>query len=452
MVEAINDASWWAYMSMVLRLGRAIDLLEHWFEACPCHYKQFTEDAPLSGNAIFRTRYKCPMAGRRSPELAAGAVDVLVKDVFENQHMLLVAACSNLSPQDSDKVMMDFGRGQAKLQNFFLMKFAFWQTPPHLLCVLGHHEEAEARAGLEKAQELFNMQPDSDSHHPLTLHFFRGPLMEHLNRFLSHEIRREDSFELMRESACAFIPCVERSIEARHALLKAKTAVMKKIRPATFSLAVRSHEFHRRCLRNKELLLDWEKHVKSLKSVPKQGLPVLVRRIGFAAHSNVLRLQRLGAKVKLRDVAYMVYRCDIETMYDRRVAAGQTMHKPHFRDNPDAAGKLRKLVASQETSEDKQSLMLRILMMEHVSQRCQESEIYCIQGPLPEPRYLKDSLIPGGDVRKGSPDKVEPLVPDLVQAQQPAAQSDDDQPRQFVQARRSASVACGDRIHCFKFF
>ena len=178
--------------------------------------------------------------------------------------------------------------------------------------------------------------------------------------------------------------------------------------------------------------------------------------------------------MKLRDVAYMVYRCDIETMYDRRLAAGQTMRKPHFRDNPDAAGKLRKLVASQETSEDKQSLMLRILMMEHFSQRCQEGEIYCIQGPLPEPRYLKDSLIPGGDVRKdepaaavpqpvseaspstlfGSPDKVEPLVPDgdLAQAQQPAAQSDDDQPRQFVQARRSASVACRDRIHCFKFF
>ena len=460
MTEAIKDMSWWSYLSMILRLGRAIDLLEHWFEACPCHYKQFTDDVPLSGNTVFRTRYACHMAGRRSPELASGVLETLVDDIFASQNAHLVAGCSSLTQEEKDKVLMEFSRGQAKLQTFLMLKFAFWQTLPHKLCVLGHHEEAEARAGLLKAREMFNMHSNSENHHPLTLHFFRGPLTEHVDRFLSHEIKREHCFSLMQEAAaCAFVPCVERSIEARRALLKAKTACMKKIRPATFSLAIRSHEFHRRCMKQKSILLEWERHVALLKSVPKRGLPSLLHHVGFALHPNVLRLQRLGERVRLRDVAYMVYRCDLETMYDLRQSATETMHKPHFRANPDDAGKLRRMVAAQDGDEAKQSLMLRILMMEHFKKRCQEGVMYSIQGPLPEPRYLKDSLVPGssaagsaldsaiaraGDNRRSSadtgvlfdsPDKLDLFVSDTPQHDEAAsaAGGDDDQ-RFFMQA------------------
>ena len=232
----------------------------------------------------------------------------MVDDIFASQNAHLVAGCSSLTQEEKDKVLMDFSsRGQAKLQIFLMLKFAFWQTLPCKLCVLGHHEEAEARAGLLKAREMFNMHSNSENH-SLTLHFFRGPLTEHVDHFLSHEIKSEHCFSLMQEAAaCAFVPCVERSIEARRALLKAKTACVKKIRPATFSLAIRSHEFHRRCVKQKSNLLEWERHVALLKSVPKRGLLSLLHHVGFALHPNVLRLQRLGERVRLRDVAYMVY-------------------------------------------------------------------------------------------------------------------------------------------------
>ena len=142
-------------------------------------------------------------------------------------------------------------------------------------------------------------------------------------------------------------------------------------------------------------------------------------------------------------------------MYDLRQSATETMRKPHFRANPDDAGKLRRMVAAQDGDEAKQSLMLRILMMEHFKKRCQ----YIIQGPLPEPRYLKDSLVPGssaagsaldsaiaraGDNRRSSadtgvlfdsPDKLDLFVSDTPQHDEAAsaAGSDDDQ-RLFVQA------------------
>ena len=165
----------------------------------------------------------------------------------------------------------------------------------------------------------------------------------------------------------------------------------------------------------------------------------------------------MGERVRLRDVAYMVYRCDLETMYDLRQSATETMRKPHFRANPDDAGKLRRMVAAQDGDEAKQSLMLRILMMEHFKKRCQEGEMYSIQGPLPEPRYLKD--VPGssaagsaldsaiaraGDNRRSSadtgvlfdsPDKLDLFVSDTPQHDEAAsaAGSDDDQ-RFFMQA------------------
>ena len=460
MTQAISDASWWSYITMILRLARAIDLLEHWCEACPCHYRKFNEDVPLSGNAIFRTRYSCPMSGRRSPELATGAVQDLLKDVFSDQQLYLMMSCAHLPQQDRDKILMDFNRGQVKLEHFMLLKFSFWTALPHKLCALGHSSEALARQTLLDAQEFFNEHADSNQHHPLTLHFFRGPLAVPLQEFLSGQKKREDSVELMQEAAAlAFVPCVERSIEARHALLKAKTAVMKRVRPATFSLALRSHEFHRRCLLNKSLLLEWENHVHRLKSVPKFGLPVLVHHVGFALHPNIVRILQQGGRLRLRDVAFMLYRCDIESMYDKRTEAARTITQPHFRDNPQLASRMQRLVHSQQSDEDKQSVMLRILMMEHFKQRCQEGELYSVQGLLPETRYLQDSLVPPSRNRKVTalarqqaqgapspqgqsfegmfavPDAPDPFMDSGTESLPVTASALDEKPRLFLQVR-----------------
>ncbi|OLP74229.1 hypothetical protein AK812_SmicGene46297, partial [Symbiodinium microadriaticum] len=394
MTKSVRDSSWWEYLRMILRLARVLDHLEHWLEACPCHFKQVLETS-LAGNRIFNTRYDCAMSGRRGPELAAGALDAILRDNFGTQRTQLLMACSSLQPEDADKICHDFSVGQAKLEQFLVLKFSFWGALPHKLCVLGHHDEAEARAGLKAAKDMFEEHPSSDQHHALTEHFFRGPLAGDIDAFIERRLARSDSQGFLCEAAaCAFVSCVERSIEARHALLKAKTELMKRISPATFSLAIRSHEFYRRCLNNAEMLSEWQKHVLRLKKTSRHGYPYVIDMLGFAQHPEIHRSRGLFHRVRLRDAAHVIYHCDLETQYDRQALAGSTMQQPAYRDNPDSAAKLRKLVSSQSTDEDKHRAMLRVVMHEHFHHKCQEGAIYSLTGHVPAPRLLQDALVP----------------------------------------------------------
>ena len=189
---------------MLVRLSRVIDHLEHWFEACPCHYRKAAESS-LTSNSIFRTRYACCMAGRRAPELAGGALDNIVRDAFATQHTELLLSCHGLEDRDKDKVLKDFAAGQAKLEQYFVVKFSHWTTLPHKLCVLGHHSEALARAGLQEAKDLFDKHKGSSQHHALTKHFFQGSVSHNMDEFLAGRITRFDSPQLLHEArACAF--------------------------------------------------------------------------------------------------------------------------------------------------------------------------------------------------------------------------------------------------------
>ena len=459
MTESVRDPSWWEYLCMILRLARVVDHLEHWFEACCCHFKKVPESS-LAGNRIFNTRYDCPMSGRRGPELAAGALDVILRDNFDKQRTHLNMACSSLQREDADKICHDFSAGQAKLEQFLVLKFSFWGALPHKLCVLGHHVEVEARLGLKAAKDIFEEHSSSDQHHALTEHFFRGPLAADIDAFIAGRLARSDSQELLREAAaCAFVSCVERSIEARHALLKSKTELMKRISPASFSLAIRSHEFHRRCLNNAEMLSEWQQHVLRLKRCSKHGYPYVVDMLGFADHPEIQRSRSIFHRIRLRDAANVIYHCDLETQYDRQAVAGSTMQQPDYRDNPDSAAKLRKLVSSQSTDEDKQSAMLRVVMHEHFSHKCQEGEIYSLAGQVPPARLLQDALVPKPKHR--APESLQEVVhpqADALMFQEPDPAEDPSRPfavpvpaapvpsdALFVQAEFSVAMCLGQR-------
>ena len=413
MTECVRSHRFWCYTNMLVRLSRVIDRLENWCEACPCHYKSPPDSLPLSSNAIFRTRSACPLAGRRAPELAAGALDTLIQECFKTQHAELLVTCASLPRDEADSVLQDFARGQAKLEHFLMLKFAFWKALPHSLCALGHHSEATAREALTRARQVYDEHLESPNHHALTKHFFAGALSEQVKAFISGEISREQSPALMQEAAaCQFVSCVERSIEARHALLKAKTAVMKRITPATFSIAIRSHEFHRRCLKDLAMLSEWESQVKRLKTRPRKGLPHVLVHLGMSHHPDVVRLQCQQHEIKLKDAACVIYRCDLLTQYDKRVAAGKQLKHPDFRNNPDAADKLRRLVDRESTEEGKRRVMLRILMLEHFRRTCQEGELYSLQGHAPDPRYVQASLLPQGVLTQAC--QRETVVPETV--------------------------------------
>ena len=447
MTDCVRNVVFWEYLKMLVRLSRVIDHLEHWFEACPCHYRKAAESS-LTSNSIFRTRYACCMAGRRAPELAGGALDNIVRDAFATQHTELLLSCHGLEDRDKDKVLKDFAAGQAKLEQYFVVKFSHWTTLPHKLCVLGHHSEALARAGLQEAQDLFDKHKGSSQHHALTKHFFQGSVSHNMDEFLAGRITRFDSPQLLHEArACAFVSCVERSIEARHALLKAKTAVMKKINPATFSLAIRSHEFYRRCLSDGRMLAEWERQVQRLKVRPREGLPHVLLHLGFSNHPEILRLQHGNQKIKLRDAANVIYHCDLLTQYDKRADAARTLAQPNFRDNPLDAQKVRRLVQNESTEEGMKTVMLRVLMLEHFRKHVHEGGLYCLRGNLRPPRHLKEAF--AGTVRdrqesaNNPPPSAPDAAPDAPQVPPMFLQPDPDMATGF-DAAEAASKHAGD--------
>ena len=70
---------------------------------------------------------------------------------------------------------------------------------------------------------------------------------------------------------------------------------MKRLTPASFSLALRAHELHRRCFADARLLQQWEDQVARVKVRPRTNLPHVLVHLGMSQHPEVLRLTALGS-------------------------------------------------------------------------------------------------------------------------------------------------------------
>ena len=196
-------------MSLLVRIAQVVDHVENWMESCPCHYK----DEGAIGSKVFSTRSSCKMAGRRAPELAAGALDVLVQDCFQAQQLELAVACAGLSQEGRDRAMKAYAKGRANIENYLQVKFQFWRSLPHTLCAVGHFDEQVARQNLRVAKAAYEAEPDPSKHHSLTKHMFSGIVGEQVQAFLEGTCRL-DLPDLLREAAgLGFISCVERSTE-----------------------------------------------------------------------------------------------------------------------------------------------------------------------------------------------------------------------------------------------
>eukprot|EP00971_Amphidinium_carterae_P157057 3113190-Amphidinium_carterae.2 len=131
----------------------------------------------------------------------------------------------------------------------------------------------------------------------------------------------------MEAATLAFLPCVERSIEGRHALVKAKTICMKRLTPCPFSLALRAHEFQRRCLLNPKTAREWEGHVRTLRSHPEPGFPEALLRLGLGAHAECTRSAAADGHLKLKHACRIIYHCDMTTRYDEHEKAARALKK-----------------------------------------------------------------------------------------------------------------------------
>ena len=85
--EAITFTSFWAYASMIALVGSVLQSISGWSEGCPCH----DWDPQLHAATYWRRRVArqwllgkkaCPMATRRAPECAAGALFSMAANLF----------------------------------------------------------------------------------------------------------------------------------------------------------------------------------------------------------------------------------------------------------------------------------------------------------------------------------------------------------------------------------
>ena len=289
--EAVFDKAFWAYLHMVILAAKVLDHLEHWVEGCCCHYKSKDFD---SKNVYFRTRSTCVMAGRRGPELAAGALDAIVTEHFNSAKSRLLLKVALLTEESADMILHDFSSSAARVSLYLTTKFACWKTPPHKLVVVGHHDEAVARRGIAECLAWWDStvqnEEDRQLHHRLSqMYFNNGPLRQELQRFVDGAQRESLPLVMLESVAMSLVMLTERSIEGKHALAGSKTKVMKRLRPAAFSLSLRAAEMQQKCFSSVDCLNHFVGKVALARSEPN-----LLVVTGLSAHPVAQTLQSEG--------------------------------------------------------------------------------------------------------------------------------------------------------------
>ena len=116
----------------------------------------------------------------------------------------------------------------------------FKRLPTHL-CGLAHAEEDIARACGKRCIEAFERDPRREAHDDRTLYWMRKDchLRRQLELFVAGKPRDECSLEFLEEvAALYFVPCVETTIEEKHARV-ANTKRARHLGPVAVSLANR---------------------------------------------------------------------------------------------------------------------------------------------------------------------------------------------------------------------
>ena len=121
-------------------------MLSHWHDSCACHDEDTTaaEFGRSERQSYYRARAKmakCAMNGRRAPDMASGAMAIMVRNwLHAMQNVLLIElAAFGVGPGDRGDVMADFNNARRHIWMYFELKFSFWLQLPWALMGTAHH-------------------------------------------------------------------------------------------------------------------------------------------------------------------------------------------------------------------------------------------------------------------------------------------------------------------------
>ena len=381
---ALGSSMFHAYIQMVMSLFNVVEDLSSWFEGCACHQAQLKrqkgkhtrssrKEIELCGPYAF-----CPMKGKRAPELAAGCLNEVFSKLVNlgKTSLLKVIQVRKLGAEDEVLVMQDFEAGRSYIQLGLQVKMNFWSKLPWRLAALSHTDAAVARAAaadmLETTAGLAGFEGDASLvHHPTTLHFLGNGSL--LRPMIQEFANGEAMHDFLRSEACklAFMPVVERSIEAKHSLISRR--VQKNWRSGRIvSLTLRVPDI------KAEIAADATYLQTLVEAFAETRDPMrAARQLGIQEHPDLVSavFDRWHHARVTGIVNRIVYRCDLQSKFESHAAVRAGHDRESGKRARLAQKEMQRIVqaspappAGPRTEEERYTSMLRLAIEDHFTQ------------------------------------------------------------------------------------
>lgn len=237
--ETIESHEFWGQLLALDGLFTVVRELFEWLESCPCHYKR---RAPPHDPAIKKRWQRCPLRGRRLPEIACGVFFEIVNDLcLANAARLFLELPESVTEDCRAACLLDFEHGRGHLTFHLTLKMSCFLEPPLLLFGLAHYDPEKPDLQREVLQRC--LAPDSP--HPLMQKLREQNLLEEAKLFVEGEdLRLLDNLDFFI-SSFRFAWGTERKVEGGHAQVNMYAGGRRNRTEATDSLALRLSEIKR---------------------------------------------------------------------------------------------------------------------------------------------------------------------------------------------------------------
>ena len=383
LTRVLHSAWFSKYMAAVLWLESVPEALAVWCERCPCHdafYRIRTSVDPnfrLSQARLFSHHFgkgcfRCPMAGKRAPELAAGAllehIQVLWQDCFATV-LLGDHGPGDTTDLEEKQLHDDIEICRASIHVQLKAKLGFYNRLPWYLFSLAHVSECVARQCAMHAVAMYSVDSRPGAHHRITEQLLRPgtPFRLCLDRFISGEARCTLPAEFVNVVAsCRFVPVAETTIEAKHSKV---AKIKEKLGPARVSLCNRMGEIEKLLDSSKEAFAAFVQLFDQARQSSR-----LAGLLNISGHPDLL--QKCRRSFKLTKIMSIVYRVDVHALYTS-MAHHTKQHEKH-QDLEARAHKRLRATAQPQLALDTMELQERACLMDHFKWRAQSSAVYSL--------------------------------------------------------------------------
>lgn len=148
--QALCDDFWWSSLPFLNEIYDVVRRSFTWAESCPCHFGEWEFDGIVSAEAR-KVWSGCPMRGRLLPELACGDFQEVLKALLDKKlASLRLSLPASLDHGERARLAKEFELGRMHFIFALTLKLAAMEEPPRMIFWLAHHDEAKAKAMLQR--------------------------------------------------------------------------------------------------------------------------------------------------------------------------------------------------------------------------------------------------------------------------------------------------------------